>query len=121
MGRGAPRASLGPRPVWFRGDLHLGNLLVSSGRLSAVIDFAGLGAGDPACDLVIAWNLLSPETRPILRAALQVDDATWIRAQGWALTPGLNAYTSYPATNPLIAMNTHRQISQVLIDDARPT
>jgi aminoglycoside phosphotransferase (APT) family kinase protein len=108
-------------PVWFHGDLHLGNLLVTSGHLSAVIDFAGLGAGDPACDLVIAWNLLSPETRPIFRAALHVDDATWTRAQGWALTTGLNAYTSYAATNPLVAMNTHRQISQVVIEHRRTT
>jgi aminoglycoside phosphotransferase (APT) family kinase protein len=106
-------------PVWFHGDLHLGNLLVSGGHLCAVIDFAGLGAGDPACDLVIAWNLLSPETRKVFRAALQVDDATWTRAQGWALTTGLNAYTSYAATNRLVAVNTHRQISHVLIDHAR--
>jgi aminoglycoside phosphotransferase (APT) family kinase protein len=108
-------------PVWFHGDFHLGNLLVSDGQLSAVIDFAGLGAGDPACDLVIAWNLLSPETRPVFRAALQVDDATWARAQGWALATGLNAYTSYAATDRLVAMRTHRQISQVLIDRARTT
>jgi aminoglycoside phosphotransferase (APT) family kinase protein len=106
-------------PVWFHGDLHLGNLLVRGGHLSAVIDFAGLGAGDPAPDLVIAWNLFSPETRPVFRAALQSDDATWTRARGWALTTGLNAYTSYAATNPLVAVNTHRQISQVLIDHAR--
>jgi aminoglycoside phosphotransferase (APT) family kinase protein len=106
-------------PVWFHGDLHLGNLLVSGGQLSAVIDFAGLGAGDPACDLVIAWNLLSPQTRPVFRAALQVDDATWTRGQGWALATGLNAYTSYAATNPLVAVNTRRQITQVLIDHAR--
>ncbi len=111
----------GRAPVWFHGDLHLGNLLVSGGHLSAVIDFAGLGAGDPACDLVIAWNLLSPETRPVFRAALQVDDATWTRAQGWALATGLNAYTSYAATNRLVAVNTHRQISHVLIDHARTT
>ena len=108
-------------PVWFHGDLHLGNLLISGGHLSAVIDFAGLGAGDPACDLVIAWNLLSPETRPVFRAALQVDDATWTRAQGWALATGLNAYTAYAATDPLVAMNTRRQISHVLIDHARTT
>jgi aminoglycoside phosphotransferase (APT) family kinase protein len=108
-------------PVWFHGDLHLGNLLVSGGHLSAVIDFASLGAGDPACDLVIAWNLLTPETRPVFRAALHIDDATWTRARGWALTTGLNAYTSYAATSPLVAANTHRQISHVLIDHARTT
>jgi aminoglycoside phosphotransferase (APT) family kinase protein len=103
-------------PVWFHGDLHLGNLLVSDGHLSAVIDFAGLGAGDPACDLVIAWNLLSPETRPVFRAVLAADDATWARARGWALATGLNAYTAYAATSEIIAMNTRRQISQALID-----
>lgn len=108
-------------PVWFHGDFHVGNLLVSDGQLSAVIDFAGLRAGDPACDLVIAWNLLSPKTRPVFRAALQVDDATWTRAQGWALTTGLNAYTAYAATDPLVAIRTHRQISEVLIDHARTT
>jgi aminoglycoside phosphotransferase (APT) family kinase protein len=108
-------------PVWYHGDLHLGNLLISGGHLSAVIDFAGLGAGDPACDLVIAWNLLSPQTRPVFRAALRVDDATWTRARGWALTTGLNAYTSYAATSPLVAVNTHRQISQVLTDHAQTT
>jgi aminoglycoside phosphotransferase (APT) family kinase protein len=70
---------------------------------------------------VIAWNLLSPETRPVFRAALQVDDATWTRARGWALTTGLNAYTSYAATSPLVAVNTHRQISQVLTDHAQTT
>ena len=28
-------------PLWIHGDLHPGNLLVSGGRLSAVIDFGG--------------------------------------------------------------------------------
>src|SRR5687768_15318644 len=39
----------GPR-LWIHGDLHPGNLLVSGGRLSAVIDFGDLAAGDPATD-----------------------------------------------------------------------
>jgi aminoglycoside phosphotransferase (APT) family kinase protein len=108
-------------PVWFHGDLHLGNLLISGGHLCAVIDFAGLGAGDPACDLVIAWNLLSPRTRPVFRATLEADDATWARAKGWALSTGLSAYTAYAAANPIVAMNTRRQISQVLLDHARTT
>ncbi|MGW4972250.1 phosphotransferase, partial [Streptomyces albidoflavus] len=32
--------------------------------LSGVIDFGCLGAGDPACDLFPAWNLLPAEARP---------------------------------------------------------
>jgi aminoglycoside phosphotransferase (APT) family kinase protein len=46
-------------PVWIHGDLSAGNLLFVEGRLSAVIDFGGLGVGDPACDLMIAWTLFS--------------------------------------------------------------
>ncbi|HUH06557.1 MAG TPA: aminoglycoside phosphotransferase family protein [Egibacteraceae bacterium] len=72
--------------MWIHGDLHIGNLLTADGRLSAVIDFGGLGVGDPACDLLIAWTLLCPDSRDIFRAALAVDDATWARGQGWALT-----------------------------------
>ena len=42
-----------------------------------------------------------------------------LAGQGWALATGLNAYTSNAATNPLVAVNTRRQITQVLIDHAR--
>ncbi len=76
-------------PVWIHGDLQSGNLLAQDGRIRAVIDFGCLGVGDPACDLQVAWNLLSAETRDVLRGALQVDDATWARGRGWALSVGL--------------------------------
>src|SRR3546814_4056079 len=49
--------------VWLHGDLHPGNLLVQRGRLGAVIDFGCLGLGDPACELRVAWTLLSAEIR----------------------------------------------------------
>src|ERR1700722_5130035 len=64
-------------PVWIHGDLSPGNLLQVHGHLSAVIDFGILGIGDPACDLIIAWNLLSSYTRAIFRAALQVEEDMW--------------------------------------------
>ncbi|TDC11492.1 aminoglycoside phosphotransferase family protein [Nonomuraea longispora] len=102
-------------PVWFHGDFHTGNLLTLDGRLHAVIDFGGLGIGDPACDLTIAYTLMSAGSRAAFRAALGVDDATWMRGRGWALTTGLNAYTSYAAVNPVIATQTSRQINEALI------
>ncbi|MEO3800111.1 aminoglycoside phosphotransferase family protein [Nonomuraea sp. B1E8] len=102
-------------PVWFHGDFHTGNLLTLDGRLNAVIDFGGLGIGDPACDLTIAYTLMSAGSRAAFRAALGVDDATWTRGRGWALTTGLNAYTSYAAVNPRIAAQTTRQITEALI------
>lgn len=46
-------------PVWIHGDLLPGNLLVLDGTLDAVIDFGGLGVGDPASDLMAAWTLFS--------------------------------------------------------------
>jgi aminoglycoside phosphotransferase (APT) family kinase protein len=102
-------------PVWFHGDFHTGNLLTVDGHLSAVIDFGGLGIGDPACDLMIAFTLMSSGSRAAFRAALGVDDATWLRGRGWALATGLNAYTHYAAVNPQVAAQTTRQITEALI------
>ncbi|MFI6297336.1 aminoglycoside phosphotransferase family protein [Nonomuraea sp. NPDC050790] len=104
----------GRDPVWFHGDFHTGNLLTVDGRLSAVIDFGGLGAGDPACDLTIAYTLMSATGRAAFRAALDLDEATWLRGRGWALATGLNAYTAYAAVNPRVAEQTTRQITQAL-------
>ncbi|MFI1680532.1 aminoglycoside phosphotransferase family protein [Streptomyces sp. NPDC020607] len=105
----------GRPPVWFHGDFHTGNLLTVDGRLSAVIDFGGLGIGDPACDLTIAYTLMSARSRAAFRTALGVDDATWARGRGWALATGLNAYTTYAAVSPRVAAQTYRQITEALI------
>lgn len=66
--------------VWFHGDLAQGNILLNGGILSAVIDFGTCGVGDPACDLAIAWTLISAEGRRAFRERLSVDDALWSRA-----------------------------------------
>ena len=55
-------------PVWFHGDVAVGNLLVRDGRLAAVLDFGSSGVGDPACDLVIAWTLPLRPSRARFRA-----------------------------------------------------
>ena len=105
------------RPVWLHGDLHAGNLLVQQGgRLSAVIDFGGLGVGDPACDVMAAWTLLSAENRVLFRDLLQVDDATWARGRGWALSFGLIALPYYQITNPVLAGIAQRTIDEALAD-----
>jgi aminoglycoside phosphotransferase (APT) family kinase protein len=102
-------------PVWIHGDLDARNLLVEEGRLSGVIDWGGLGVGDPACDVMIAWKVLSADTRDIFRTALSVDEATWARSRGWALSQALIALSYYTLeTNPVLVREAHRWLAEVL-------
>ncbi|WP_328910975.1 aminoglycoside phosphotransferase family protein [Streptomyces sp. NBC_00234] len=105
-------------PVWLHGDLLPGNVLVRGGRLTAVIDFGGLGTGDPACDTMAAWTLLSPPTRGLFRESVGVDDATWARGRGWALCFGLMVEHYYRVTNPVLAAMGRRAMYEAL-DDVR--
>jgi len=86
-------------PVWFHGDISDGNLLVTGGDLSAVIDFGTCGVGDPACDLVIAWTFLDEASREAFREAVQLDDDTWARARGWAIWKALIVAAGFTGTN----------------------
>ena len=106
-------------PVWIHGDLDARNLLVERGRLSAVIDFGCLGVGDPAWDVMVAWKVLSADTRDIFRTELSVDDATWARARGGALSHALGALSYYtPETNPVLVLEAERWLAEVLADSA---
>ncbi len=100
-------------PVWFHGDVALGNLLVMDGRLSAVIDFGCAGVGDPACDTVIAWTNFSEASRAAFRAALHVDEATWTRGRAWALWKALITFES---SDPAKAAQARGVIDAVLED-----
>jgi aminoglycoside phosphotransferase (APT) family kinase protein len=104
------------RPVWIHGDLSAGNLLAMDGRLSAVIDFGCLGVGDPACDLIVAWSLFGGTSRAAFRTAMAVDDATWARGRGWALSAALVALPYYRERSPAIAAGARRVIDEVLAD-----
>jgi aminoglycoside phosphotransferase (APT) family kinase protein len=104
-------------PVWIHGDLDARNLLVADGMISAVIDFGSLGIGDPACDVTVAWKLLSAETRELFRTALAVDNATWARARGWALSQAVVALIYYSLeTNPVLVREGRRWLAEVLAD-----
>ncbi len=106
-------------PVWIHGDLLPGNLLVKRGQLAAVIDFSALCVGDPACDLMSGWALFSGESREAFRAALSVDDATWARGRGWALSWALIFVPYYLHTNPAGVRIARRTIAEVLADHTR--
>ena len=73
------------KPVWIHGDFAIGNILMDSSKLSAVIDFGGAAVGDPACDLVIAWTYLSGKSREIFISEMDIDSDTWLRARAWTL------------------------------------
>jgi len=106
-------------PVWLHGDVAAGNLLVERGRLRAVIDFGCSAVGDPACDVTIAWTLLSGASREAFRAALPVDRATWVRGRGWALWKGLITLAEHLTTTPMHAGAARRVIDDVLADHAQ--
>lgn len=103
-------------PVWVHGDLAPGNLLVAGGRLSAVVDFASACVGDPANDVMAAWTLFSADGRERFRRTLDVDDATWIRGRGWALSWALIALPYYLETNPGIVGYARHTLAEVLSD-----
>ncbi len=102
--------------VWIHGDLSSGNILTVNGRLSAVIDFGALGVGDPAVDLIIAWNLLPANVRSEFQSQIAVDEATWKRGRAWALSIALIQLPYYYQTNLPLAENAQYVIGEVLAD-----
>jgi aminoglycoside phosphotransferase (APT) family kinase protein len=100
-------------PVWVHGDLTPGNLIYVAERLVAVLDWSGVGIGDPACDLLPAWNLLPAEARPTFREALDVDDATWERGRGWALSTAVIALPYYLNTNAGMVAMAERKLVEL--------
>lgn len=103
-------------PVWLHGDLLPGNLLFQQGCLSAVIDFGGLAVGDPACDMMIAWGLFSGKSREVFRTTLGVDDATWARGRGHALSQAVIFIPYYLHTNPVGVANAQHMLAEVFAD-----
>jgi aminoglycoside phosphotransferase (APT) family kinase protein len=101
-------------PTWIHGDLAAGNLLVRDRRVHAVIDWGVMAVGDPACDLIVAWELLDAPSRQRLRSNLDVDDASWERGRGWALSTAVMALPYYAATNPFMAAQARHKLTQVL-------
>ncbi|MDG4795775.1 aminoglycoside phosphotransferase family protein [Micromonospora sp. WMMD1082] len=106
-------------PVWFHGDIAVGNLLVADGKLSAVIDFGTSGVGDPACDLVISWTMFAGASRYAFRDAVGQDEGTWARARGWALWKALLVLEQNLGTDPESVAANQRVIAEVLDDHDR--
>lgn len=87
--------------TWYHGDLLVENLLVDEqGELAGVLDFGGLGVGDPTIDLIVAWEALDRDGRLALWDALSVDDAQIAVSRGWALLIAFLTFSYYGATMP---------------------
>lgn len=106
-------------PVWLHGDLQPGNLLVDPGGLTAVLDWGMLALGDPAVDCLAAWTLLGPSARTAFRSRVDVDDATWARGRGWALSIALVALPYYVRTDRRITAWARYAIRQAVDDTLR--
>jgi aminoglycoside phosphotransferase (APT) family kinase protein len=105
-------------PRWLHGDLVAENLLLTDGRLSAVLDFGGLSVGDPTVDLVSAWEVLDPPARKTFRRLVDVDEPTWERARAWALALGMMTFPYYWDTMPARCANRLAMVRSVLADGA---
>jgi len=100
-------------PVWVHCDLLAANLLVTDDQLSGVLDFAAAGIGDPACDLMPAWSVLSAGARQSFRTDVGIDDATWRRGRGWALAQAAIALPYYRDSNRVMADGSLRALREL--------
>jgi aminoglycoside phosphotransferase (APT) family kinase protein len=103
-------------PVWLHGDLMAGNLLVEGGHLSAVIDWGGLGTGDPAPDLCPGFWLFEGAERQAFKEAVGYDEAAWRRARGWIVAPSVTGVDYYAETFPAMSERGLAGIRAVIED-----
>lgn len=69
------------------------------------------------CDVMVAWKVLAGDARELFRAELEVDEATWARGRGWALSQSLTALSYYTLeTNPVLVREAERWLTEVLAD-----
>jgi aminoglycoside phosphotransferase (APT) family kinase protein len=102
--------------VMNHGDLIPPNILVADGRLIAVLDVGGLGAADPALDLVSAWHVLDAERRELLRDHVGCDDAEWHRGRAWAFQQALGAVWYYVDSSPTMSEGCRRTLERIATD-----
>jgi aminoglycoside phosphotransferase (APT) family kinase protein len=102
--------------VMNHGDLIPPNILVADRRLVGVLDVGGLGAADPALDLVSAWHLLDTERRQLLGDHVGCNEAEWHRGRAWAFQQALGAVWYYVDSSPAMSEGCRRTLERIVTD-----
>ena len=102
---------------WYHSDLVAENLLLTNGRLTGVLDFGGLGIGDPTIDLHGAWELFDQPAREVFRAQLGVDEPEWLRGRAWALAVAMMTFSYFWTTMPSRIRDRLAMARSVLSDE----
>lgn len=87
--------------TWIHGDLHPRNILVNPHRITGIIDWGDLTAGDRATDLASLWSLFPDQSlrKHVIDAYCvapnhDLSPATLARAKGWAILFGITLLDS---------------------------
>jgi aminoglycoside phosphotransferase (APT) family kinase protein len=103
-------------PVLLHADLIPSNLLVTDGRLSAVIDFASTTSGDPAYDLIPAWFVLDRAGRARFLDGIGADEAMIRRARALVVSQSVIALPYYLHSNEIMVETARKGLASVLSD-----
>jgi len=103
-------------PTWLHGDFHARNVVVDEGRITGVIDWGDLTAGDRATDLAAVWMLFAdPEARSrALSSSGSVTQATYMRAKGWAVGFGVTLLDSGLVDHPRHAVMGEKTLCRLV-------
>ena len=75
---------------WLHGDLHARNVLTENHKITGIIDWGDITSGDVATDLASIWNLFPDKSaREKIIELYEPDNATLVRAMGWAVFFGV--------------------------------
>lgn len=101
-------------PLMLHGDLHIGNVLVDGGSLSAVIDWGDICAGDPACDLQVAWMMFDADARDVFLGAYgEGFPGLAMRSRAWAVHSAL-VYMDNDEGDPLMTLMANTVLDRLL-------
>ena len=101
---------------WLHGDLHPRNVLAKDSQIVGVIDWGDATSGDVATDLAAIWMLFDRKSeRDSAKRLYGLDDATYFRAQGWAIYFATVLLETGLVDNPshaAIGFNTLRRLEE---------